>query len=82
MPRVYSYVLAAVAGAALALFGDRQIAREVGTPIRTSSPREYDDATLAQKVMTVEIVARAPRIRGVAAVENLMHLPADSVPRS
>jgi hypothetical protein len=32
--------------------------------------------------MIVEIVARTRRIRGVAAVENLMHLPADSVPRS
>ncbi|HEV8536391.1 MAG TPA: BON domain-containing protein [Candidatus Limnocylindria bacterium] len=79
-------------------------------------PRELDDWTLAQKVMTelfrdrhiptgdvnvnaengvvvvrgqvedpamiVEIVARTRRIRGVAEVENLMHLPGDSVPRS
>jgi hypothetical protein len=37
MPRVYRYVLAPVAGAALALFVDRQTAREVGTPIRTSA---------------------------------------------
>jgi osmotically-inducible protein OsmY len=77
---------------------------------------EYDDATLAQKVMTelfrdphvrkgainvnaengvvllggemeepamiVEIVARTRRIRGVADVENHMHLLGDSVPRS
>jgi osmotically-inducible protein OsmY len=82
----------------------------------TSAPPDYDDATLAQKVMTelfrdphvpkgainvnsengvvlirgeveepamiVEIVARTRRIRGVADVENLMHLPGDSVPRS
>ncbi len=32
--------------------------------------------------MIVEIVARTRRIRGVADVENLMHLPGDSVPRS
>jgi hypothetical protein len=112
---VYRYLLAALVGAALALFIDRRIARE-GIPIRAASPREYDDATLAQKVMTelfrdphvpkgainvnaengvvllrgqieepemiVKIVARTRRIRGVAEVENLMHLPGDSVPRS
>jgi hypothetical protein len=48
---VYRYLLAALVGAALALFIDRRIARE-GIPIRLPSPREYDDATLAQKVMT------------------------------
>jgi osmotically-inducible protein OsmY len=112
---VYRYLLAALVGAALAIVIDRRIARE-GTPMRAPSPREYDDATLAQKVMTelfrdphvpkgainvnaekgvvllrgqieepamiVEIVARTRRIRGVAEVENLMHLPGDSVPRS
>jgi osmotically-inducible protein OsmY len=113
---VYRYVLAALAGAAIALFIERRIAPEVRAPMRAPSPREYDDATLAQKVMTelfrdphvpkgainvnaekgvvllrgqieepqmiVEIVERTRRIRGVAEVENLMHLPGDSVPRS
>lgn len=112
---MYRYLLAALVGAALAIVVDRRIARE-GATIRAPSPREYDDATLAQKVMTelfrdphvpkgainvnaengvvlvrgqieepemiVEIVARTRRIRGVAEVENLMHLPGDSVPRS
>jgi osmotically-inducible protein OsmY len=32
--------------------------------------------------MIVEIVSRARRIRGVADVENLIHLPGDSIPRS
>jgi osmotically-inducible protein OsmY len=32
--------------------------------------------------MIVEVVARTRRIRGVVDVENLMHLPGDSVPRS
>jgi len=113
---VYRYVLAALAGATLALFIERRLAPEIRAPIGRSRPREYDDATLAQKVMTelfrdphvpkgainvnaekgvvllrgqieepqmiVEIVARTRRIRGVAEVENLMHLPGDSVPRS
>lgn len=32
--------------------------------------------------MIVEIIARTRRIRGVADVEDLMHLPGESVPRS
>jgi osmotically-inducible protein OsmY len=110
------YALAALAGAALALFIERRIARVDRDGSRAPSLRDYDDATLAQKVMTelfrdphvpkgainvnaengvvllrgeieepamiVEIVSRTRRIRGVADVENLMHLPGDSVPRS
>jgi len=37
---------------------------------------------IEEPAMIVEIVARTRRIRGVADVENLMHLPGDSVPRS
>jgi osmotically-inducible protein OsmY len=110
---MYRYLLAALGGAALALFIERRISR---TEPAAPKLREYDDATLAQKVMTelfrdphvpkgainvnsengvvlirgeveepemiVEIVSRARRIRGVADVENLMHLPGDSIPRS
>jgi osmotically-inducible protein OsmY len=108
------YLLAALGGAAIALFVERWIAQ--GEARALAAPRDYDDATLAQKVMTelfrdqhvpkgainvnaengvvllrgeieepamiVEIVAKTRRIRGVADVENLMHLPGDSVPRS
>ena len=116
MPCVFRYLLAALVGAALALFIDRRITPELRAPRAVLPPRDYDDTTLAQKVMTelfrdphipkgainvnaekgvvllrgeieepamiVKIVARTRRIRGVADVENLMHLPGDSVPRS
>jgi osmotically-inducible protein OsmY len=112
---MYGYVLAALAGAALALLIER-IVRADREPSASPSFPDYDDATLAQKVMTelfrdphvpkgainvnaergvvllrgeiedperiAEVVARTRRIRGVADVENLMHLPGDSVPRS
>jgi len=113
---LFRYVLAALGGATLALFIERRFLRvDRGRP-EVPSPPAYDDATLAQKVMTelfrdphvpkgainvnaengvvllrgeieepamiVEILARTRRIRGVADVENLMHLPGDSVPRS
>lgn len=35
-----------------------------------------------EPTMIVEIVARTRRLRGVADVESLMHLPGDSIPRS
>jgi osmotically-inducible protein OsmY len=113
---MYRYLLAALGGAALAIFIERRIGRVDRGISTTPSLADYDDATLAQKVMTelfrdphvpkgainvnaengvvllrgeieepamiVEIVARTRRIRGVADVENLMHLPGDSVPRS
>lgn len=113
---MFGYLLAAMGGAALALFIERLIARPDRVVSTAPSLPDYDDATLAQKVMTelfrdphvpkgainvnaengvvllrgeieepamiVEIVARTRRIRGVADVENLMHLPGDSVPRS
>ena len=113
---MFRYLLAALVGAALALFIERRVARADRDFSGASSAPDYNDATLAQKVMTelfrdphvpkgainvnaengvvllrgeieepamiVEIVARTRRIRGVADVENLMHLPGDSVPRS
>jgi osmotically-inducible protein OsmY len=113
---MHRYLLAALGGAALALIIERRIARVDRDVSSAPSVPDYDDATLAQKVMTelfrdqhipkgainvnvengvalvrgevespamiVEIVARTRRIRGVADVENLMHLPGDSVPRS
>jgi BON domain-containing protein len=113
---MYRYLLAALGGAALAIFIERRIARVDRDIFRPPWLPDYDDATLAQKVMTelfrdphipkgainlnaengvvllrgeieepamiVEIVARTRRIRGVADVENLMHLPGESVPRS
>ncbi len=113
---MYRYLLAALGGAALALFIERWIARVDPDVASAPSLPDYDDASLAQKVMTelfrdphvlkgainvnaengvvllrgetlepamiVEIVAKTRRIRGVADVENLMHLPGDRVPRS
>jgi osmotically-inducible protein OsmY len=113
---MYRYLLAALCGAVVALLVDRRISRYDGEVTVRPPPRDYDDATLAQKVMTelfrdphvpkgainvnaengvvllrgeieepatiVEVVARTRRIRGVADVENLMHLPGESVPRS
>jgi osmotically-inducible protein OsmY len=115
MHRMFRYVLAALGGAALALFIERKLAEREAAP-GAALPPEDDDATLAEKVMTelfrdphmpkgainvnaengvvllrghieepemiVEIVSHTRRIRGVADVENLMHLPGDSVPRS
>jgi hypothetical protein len=39
-------------------------------------------AVLKEPAMIVEIVSRTRRIRGVADLENLMHLPGDSVARA
>jgi hypothetical protein len=46
---MYRYLLAALGGPALALFIERQISR---TEPAAPTLREYDDTTLAQKVMT------------------------------
>ncbi|MDQ2912025.1 MAG: BON domain-containing protein [Chloroflexota bacterium] len=40
-------------------------------------PGEIEDSE-----MIVEVIAKTRRIRGLADVEKLMHLPGDSVPRS
>jgi hypothetical protein len=83
---MFRYALAAPAGAAVALLIERRVAR-VDREVSTA-PSNAENGVVPLRGGTeepariVESVARTRRIRGVADVENLMHLPGDSVPRS
>jgi hypothetical protein len=86
---MFRFLLAGLVGAALALFIERhlrQAPREISGEL---SVPDYDDATLAQKVMTelfrdqhVPKGAINVNVENGVALENLMHLPGESVPRS